>query len=365
LVEGAWEQAGVLGLSSTPLLSIGALEGPDEQILYRVSGGAVLDDGRIAILNGGAREVRYYGADGRFLGRQGGAGEGPGEYSSPVDLWSLPGDTIIVWDLWLSRATVVGPTGTVVRDVPVPGDPRARSVLGVFADHSFLVFQQRLEQEQESTDQQYQGYYSRFSREGDSLNAIGEFPWMRMIVNPPGGREGPTVIAMAPPMLDATTKVAVTGNGLWVGTTKKEEILFMDNLGGIHRIVRWFGPDRTVTDAVKEAFFVELRERMAAQAPPGEAREPSRDLPFADFLPSHGELVAREDGGLWMEESRTPGSEPSNRWRIFGPRGLPEGLVELPLEAQVLWAGVNQVLLLEQDDLGVEYVRLYALESEV
>ena len=62
-----------------------------------------------------------------------------------------------------------------------------------------------------------------------------------------------------------------------------------------------------------------------------------------------------------MKEYPRPGTGNPNRWRIFGPEGLPEGLIELPPSARVLWAGVDQVLLQERDELDVEYVRLYGL----
>ncbi|MCJ7630509.1 MAG: hypothetical protein MUO50_19210, partial [Longimicrobiales bacterium] len=125
LGEAAWERAGPLGLSSAPDLSIGARVGSDDEILYRVSGGVVLGDGRIAILNGGTQELRYYAADGVLARRQGGDGEGPGEYRRPVGLWTLPGDTIVVWDPRLLRATFVGPDATVVRETSIPRRPRA------------------------------------------------------------------------------------------------------------------------------------------------------------------------------------------------------------------------------------------------
>jgi hypothetical protein len=364
LEEGAWDPDGRIGLSPDPDVSIGAREGPDDQILYRVSGGLVLGDGRIAILSRGARELRYFGASGVLEGRQGGDGEGPGEYRLPVGLWSLPGDTLVVWDSRLLRATVVSPNAIFTRDIPISGRPRATEVVGVFADGSFAVFRQRMAEEQQSMDQQFQGYYSRYSASGDSLNPLGNFPWMRMITSPPtDGGGGMQAVASGPPIFDAPTRVAATARGLWVGTTKKDELLWISESGTLNRIVRWVGLDRTVTDAVKEAYYDDLRERMAANAPPGEAREPPRGRPFAEILPSHGELVARNDGGLWMKEFLRPGSDPTNRWMILGPEGFPEGIVNLPFSADVLWASPEQVLLLEKDEVDVEYVRLYSFSA--
>lgn len=364
LSEAAWAGMEVFRLSPSPELSIGAIEGSDDEILFRVSGGAVLEDGRVVILNGGVRELRFYGADGVLTGRQGRTGDGPGEYRQPSDLWTLPGDSVVVWDRRLLRLAVVGPDGTVVRETLVRGRPTAIRVRGVFADGSLVLFQQRGVEEQMSMDQQLMGYYSRLSPLGDSLNALGEFPWMRMITSPPTeSAGGMQLVESGPPVFDAETRVAAVGERLWVGTTKRDEILGLNTMGEVKRILRWSGPDRSVTQEVKEAYYAELRERLAANAPPGEVRGPPRGVTFADILPSHRELVARGDGGLWMQEFSRPGAGGANRWRIFGPEALPEGRIELPPTARVLWAGLDRVLLLERDELDVEYVRLYALES--
>jgi hypothetical protein len=124
----AWEGVSPVYLAPEPHLSIGALDGPDDRILYRVAGGAVLQKGGIAVLNGGSQEVRFYGPDGVLTGRQGRSGEGPGEYRQPSGLWTLPGDTVVVWDGRLLRITVMSPEGTLLRDVPVRGRPWATQV---------------------------------------------------------------------------------------------------------------------------------------------------------------------------------------------------------------------------------------------
>jgi hypothetical protein len=365
LGEGAFDRGGRLALSPHPDLTIGAREGSDDQLLYRVSGGLVLGDGRIAILDGGSRELRYYDSNGVLGAHQGGRGEGPGEYGEPAGLWSLPGDTVVVWDPRLMRLTVVGPDASVVREVPVSGPTMVAEAVGGFSDGSFVIARPEAEDEQTSTGQQVNRSYSRYSPLGDSVNALGVFSWRRM-GRPPMEMEasgGMRLIVVTPLVFDAPTEVATASSGIWVGTTREDELLQIDESGNLERIVRWVGPDRTVTDAVKEAYYEDLRERMAENAPEGEAREPP-ELPFADRFPSHGTLVARTDGGCWMKDFIRPGMDPSNRWRILGPAGLPEGFIDLPLSADVLWVSPDRVLLVERDELDVEYVRLYTLTSE-
>jgi len=360
--QEAWESAHRWVLSSSPDLSIGGREGPDSDLLFGVAAGSVLGDGRVVILSGGAKELLFYAQDGTLTGRQGREGEGPGEYRGPAGLWTLPGDSVVVWDWRLMRVTVVSPDGEVVRETGIPGQPMATQVRGAFSDGSLVLFQQRFAEEQRSMDQEFMGSYTRISPSANSLNPLGEFPWMRMITIPPGEVSGPTRnVESGPPIFDAETEVATTGSGVWVGTTKKDEILWVDELGDVGRILRWMGPNRSVTEDIENAYYEELRQRLAAMSPEGDAVEPPRDRPFADQLPSHGKLVARTDGGLWMQEFSLPGIGSENRWRIFGPEGSPSGQIQLPGNARVLWAAPDRVLLLERDELDVEYVRLYAL----
>jgi len=363
LDETHWQTVGLLELSPVPSFTVGAQRGPDPEILFRVSGGSVLTDGRIVILDGGRKDLRFYDPDGEMVGVQGREGEGPGEYRQPTGLWPLPGDSLVVWDRKLKRVTIVGPDGTVARDARLSGRSRSTEVVGVFADGSLIVFRQRMAEQQESKDQQFPGYYSRYSPSGDSLHALGEFPWRRLLATPPATAGGMQMVTFGFPIFDAPTEVAASPDGFWVGTTKRNEVLQISKLGEVERIIRWTGPDRTVTDAVKEAYYDELRARRAANPRSGEVREPSRGVPFADALPSHGKLVARSDGGLLIEEFNPPGSEPSNGWRVLGPTGELEGRLELPLSSEVLWAGPERILLLERDELDVEFVRLYYLEE--
>jgi hypothetical protein len=359
----AWERFPSLALVSSPDLSIGAAEGAEEELLYRVSGGTVLADGRVVVLNGGSREVRFYGADGALLIRQGRTGEGPGEYRQLSAVWSLPGDSVVVWDARLLRVTVLAPNGVVARETPIWGRLMATQVRGVLADGSLVLFQQRMAEEQNSMDQQFMGYYSRLSPNGDSLNALGEFPWMRMITTPPtGGGAGPRLVESGPPVFDAETEVAVTAHGLWVGTTKSNEVLWLASNGQVRRVLRWEGTDRFVTEQIKDAYYAELRERLVARSSGESVPEVQRGRPFADELPSHGDLVARADGGLWVQEFPVPGTDRAAHWRAFNSEGLPEGKIEIPPDSRVLWVGPERVLLLEQNELDVQFVRLYSYQ---
>lgn len=354
-----WEEVESIELSSAPLVTLGGQGGEEEEVLFRVAGGGVLRDGGVVVLNAGANDLRLYERDGTLSWRQGREGPGPGEYVEPEALFMLPGDSLVVWDARLSRVTVVDPDGRVVRDVTLPGRPSATEVVGVFSDGSLVVFRQRFAEEVEGGSQQYYGYYSRYSASGDSVGALGVFPWRRLAMQSPSSEGDMQAVSAGPPVFDSPTRVAAVASGLWVGTTKDTELIWLNRSGEPERVVRWVGGDRAVTDAVKQAYFDDLEERLGREIS-GSAIE---NRPFADSLPSHGRLVGRTDGGVWMEEFVPPGTNAGNLWRVFGRTGALEGRARLPPSAEVLWVSGDEVLLLEEDELGIEYVRLYEIAS--
>jgi hypothetical protein len=117
-------------LSEAPILEIGVREGEEAYQLDRATGSMRLEDGRILILDGGSRQLRFFAPDGTFLMAVGSEGEGPGEFRNPTRLRRTFGDSIQVWDAILSRLSFFDAQGnflgSTVRppstDEPMPLD---------------------------------------------------------------------------------------------------------------------------------------------------------------------------------------------------------------------------------------------------
>jgi len=76
------KKGGVLIRAEAPAIVIGQADGPPEYAFGNVAGGLLLPDGRVAIADGLASQVRIY--DGR--GEWGSSGSGPGSVGGPVSL---------------------------------------------------------------------------------------------------------------------------------------------------------------------------------------------------------------------------------------------------------------------------------------
>jgi len=116
-------------LSADPLVSIGVVEGEEPYQLHSATSSVRLPDGRLAVVNGGSEEVRFFDREGRFLDSFGKGGDGPGEFRSPTRIHYLAPDTLRVWDQRLRRFSfhdVQGAHSRVERlergDEPFPGD---------------------------------------------------------------------------------------------------------------------------------------------------------------------------------------------------------------------------------------------------
>lgn len=79
--------------------------------LFRVRGGVLLDDGRIAVANSGSAELIYFEPDGRPHAEVGRRGEGPGEFANLFQLQGMPGSEVVAFDPQNTRISWVDAGG--------------------------------------------------------------------------------------------------------------------------------------------------------------------------------------------------------------------------------------------------------------
>lgn len=113
-----------------PALQLGVVDGDPDQMFARVVDALRLADGTIVVADGGDLQLRFYDPEGRLLGVAGREGEGPGEFSGITQLATCGGDSVIVWDPWLSRASLFSARGEFVRSFALEAPPPSRLVYG-------------------------------------------------------------------------------------------------------------------------------------------------------------------------------------------------------------------------------------------
>lgn len=110
-------------LSPEPNVSIGVVEGGEPYQLHGASSSVRLPDGRIAVVDGGSEEVRFFSEKGEFLGSFGGEGDGPGEFRGPSRIRHLSGDTLQVWDQRKRWYSLHDGSGTFIEVRRIESDP--------------------------------------------------------------------------------------------------------------------------------------------------------------------------------------------------------------------------------------------------
>lgn len=114
----AGQPGSALAVEPEPVLRIGELlGGASEYAFTDIAAIGVVGDS-IVVLEGGAKEIRIFDHQGRFLGRIGGEGEGPGEFAWPTAMRLGP-EGIEVVDLRLRRQSFFSPRGELLRTEPL------------------------------------------------------------------------------------------------------------------------------------------------------------------------------------------------------------------------------------------------------
>lgn len=133
-------------LEDSPLVTIGAVDGPEAYTFHRVSDAALLPDGQLVVADAGLGVLRVFDQDGRFQVEMGGRGDGPGEFRGIGDIAILPPDTILAFDPDAQRLTTWLADGTLIETVAIRAEEGFPELfLGLFEndDPAFAWIHQR------------------------------------------------------------------------------------------------------------------------------------------------------------------------------------------------------------------------------
>lgn len=348
-------------LGATELRFSGEGEG-DAPYFEDVSDAAWLSGGGVAVADGGARRVHFFGPEGGFRGSVGGEGQGPGEFDRISTLSVAPGDTVGVYDAWLHRLTLfhpeegfervisLGAEGAEVRAtdawylgsgryVRAVNDPEARSEEVAGADGVVKwTGEVAVTLEEEGVDGSLGG---PARLRGASQAAVEDLGFVRA----PFGE---------PPVVDAGPEGALLGEARWF----RLEVRGLGFEPGLE--IRWPGRGQALTDA----HVAELQERTGWDDNHPHASIMFDDALLPDSVPVLGDALLDRDGRVWAGNYRAPGApELVEAWVVFGDDGEPLGRLDLPEGVRLLDAEGDRVLVVVRDELDVPHVEVIRLET--
>lgn len=347
-------------LSADPVLQIGEVSGEEAYLFARIQGMVRLSDGRIAVVDNRAPDLRIFDADGRWVRTLGRKGRGPGEFQSPSILGVLPGDTIVVVDGSLRRISLFHPDAGFIRSATAGDDLHGYLLaVGMFATGAVV------DERTVFPDNPEEGYgrrpveYRIVGLDGAVVSDLGRFPGYEAVMAAQDDGGHTQVITGAAPF-GKSPAAAVRGDRFYYGAQDAWEIRVLRPDGSLERIIRWNRDPAPVTDAQVAAFI----ENKLSNLPDGNLvrryRKLYRDAPVPERHPAYGSLFVDRLGWLWVEETRLSEDAP-HRWTILDPAGRVAAAVDLPPRFRLEDVGADYVLGRWVDELGVNYVRMYAL----
>jgi hypothetical protein len=165
----------------------------------------------------------------------------------------------------------------------------------------------------------------------------------------------------------ALDSIVVLGHGaerelqVWSGSPKMQ----------LRRLIRWTGGSRAVTKADVDAEYAYEKARFDAIQPSirpiykvlYESRvHPNR--PIADVMPAMNAIRLGTDGRIWIREFQPQADSSPRRWVAFNRDGRFDCRLSTPKFQEFSEYGADYLLVVEQDSLEVERVRVYPLKKD-
>ncbi len=345
-------------VGSDPLLRLGVVDGDVDYQFDEVTGAARLADGTLVVADFGYQDVRFFNADGQFVSRFGGPGEGPGEFQGLSALGATTDGRIWAYDFMLRRITWVSSVGEMMGITTLGSEPPMLFPLGVLADGTFLLKQlwgaNEVAEATETGLRRDPVAFVRFDHEGVLVDTLGLLPGREIILTDEDGRG-----VMGSPPFGKNASGTVLGGKAVVGSNEAFDLWVLEADGVPTRKIRLPGLDLALTGEDREAYLAnQLRDVPEAERPGERARLEA--MPFPETRQAFGSLVGDEAGNLWVADAVLAPGTPEE-WRVFDGSGRWLGMVPAPDRFFPYAIGPDWILGMERGEMDVQYVVLYPL----
>lgn len=337
-----------------PALELG--RGSDTELeFYEIRGVASLPGGRLAVIDLGTRQLRYFDSRGHLLFYRGRKGSGPGEFEGPSLIPAATHDSLVVFDTRSRRFTsfTADGTGEAYTLSTAAWLPGSYTPLGVIGDEILI---RRAHNDYSGFGMLEQDVRLLWARAGAGTEREllrDRVAWVFRVRD----EANDMIYGCDPPF--ATGPIAtVTKTGAAVTTGKRFEVLGFDTAGALTRILRVDRRRQPVRPADYEG-YVELRIQQG-RGSEGFWSHLS-DVPLPDSMPAFSQLLVDDGDWVWAKISEWD-TRKAQPWMVFDPEGRAGGIVELPAGLQVWHIGYDFILGTSEDSTGVEIVRRYTLK---
>ncbi len=356
--EKKWTEQQAWKISSSAALVLGETSADPDAEFGDVRGAIASSDGRIAVADGYADAIRVFSPSGQLVRTIGRSGAGPGEFSDPVGLYLLEGDTLAVRDLATARITLFDFEGNLAGTERVAG-PR-RLIAGALSGHHLVTFLD-IGGLGEGVVKGNPFYVFVVGFDGTEKHSIGPFePRQSFRVS-----RGRTHLSMNY-VLAPRTYVAGAGKFFAVGNSASDSVMLYDTSAELRAILR-------IPSAVRATTAADVQDYVNRAAPEGGSRidqlmrdaviEMVETVEIPKSLPRFAGVRLDGQGHVWVEEYPRPG-QPRHKWYVFNSEGAWLGEVLGPERSErVLHIGRSLLLTRAWGDLGEPLVKVYTIQK--
>jgi hypothetical protein len=334
-----------------PQFSIGG--GVDGDLAWVVSG-VFLSDGRIAVVNGAASEVRVYDRAGAGHVAIGGPGEGPGEFRALWRVHRWGADSLLAWDVELRRAFVFSVDGGHGYSMQVSGVGEFSPALHGSPRPGVLLV---------SAEDRYKGRdMNRVRRDTLELLRVNIADGSTMRAGIFAGQEQyemsvPPVVLLEPAPFGATTYIGAVANRAIVADGRAGEIVALDSTGQRKVVLRLGVEGAAVMSADRTAFQRANIDETWRPTYLAAKRAFVTEAPIPERMPALGEVIVTPEGEYWIAAYAPEHARESARtWWFIDSIGHVRGRLITPPRFRVLDATASRMLGVVQDELDVETV---------
>ena len=365
-----------------PILSIGAVEGPDEELFGRIASAARDGAGNFIVADGQSGEIRVFDAGGTYLRTLGNSGEGPGEFRALAGAWPTAEGVIVAVDVRLDRITQFGPAGELLATATLkgPGEQPLISPIRLAGSDALLSRVQSLNvpttvvQGTFSLEDALEGlanplgnrpeFLVRHDLAGALIDTVATVPGQATQISTQDRGANMSIMMIRVPFSAAPVAAASTTGRVAVTTGRSYEFSLHSPGGTLERIVRLAEDPPVRTDAHVEAW---VRGGSASgREPPDDAQVEAtirryEEMPMPERLPAWNSLLIADGGEIWARRFAIRGGETVPR-DVFGADGNYLGQVEVPANLRIQHIAEGRLTVVSTDDLGVERVEVYELQ---
>ena len=378
IVTNPPSDAAYAAIAPEPVLSIGAIDGPDQDIFGRIASVALDGAGNLVVADGQIGEIRIFDADGEHLRTLGGPGEGPGEFRALAGAWPTAEGVVVAVDSRLDRITRFGPDGELLSTATFdgPGErPMIRPVRlagpGAFLSRvqtpnvpslqSGVSLQDALESISDPLGNRPE-YLVRHDLAGALIDTVATVPGQATRTSGQSAGNSMTIQVMRVPFSPAPAATTSAEGLVAVTTGRTYEFSLHGPSGSLERIVRLAEEPPIRTDAYLEAW---VRGSAGGREPMDEAEVRAalrryEEMPIPEQLPAWSSLLIADGGEIWARRFTNRGAETA-RQDVFSADGRFLGQVVVPAGFRIQRIGGGRLTVVSSDELGVERVEVYEL----